>query len=127
MRALAVLAVAASLAIPACATTSGSGPGGGSADTITAEELREADVSDSSLHEVVRRLRSSWLRARGGGFSGRNYAKVFVDGTEYGDLDVLRSLQPSDVEEVVYLDSRDATTRFGTGYPGGIIAVSTRR
>jgi len=31
------------------------------------------------------------------------------------------------VEEIRFIDSRDATMRYGTGFPSGIIAVSSRR
>ena len=58
--------------------------------------------------------------------AGENRARVVLDGMDYGRIDALQSLDANDIEEILYLSSSEATTRFGTGYPGGVILVSTR-
>ena len=62
-----------------------------------------------------------------GASSERYYAQVFVDGMHRGDLDVLNGMDVREVQEIRYHSASDATTRFGTGYPGGIIEIVTKR
>jgi hypothetical protein len=53
---------------------------------------------------------------------------VIVDGTpQAGGVESLRSMRASDASELRFLNSSDATTRYGTGYTAGAIVVSTRR
>ena len=52
--------------------------------------------------------------------------KVYLDGFRYGGIESLRSISASDVAEVRWLSSMDATTRFGTGNTAGAIAVTSR-
>lgn len=113
-----------------CATGGSSGSqesSSGSFDRIASEELRQIEADNLNAYQAVRRLRSNWLRARSATFDGgRNYPRVFVDGIEFGELDSLRDINIVDIEEMRFLDAREATTRFGTGYMGGVIAVDTR-
>ena len=46
---------------------------------------------------------------------------VYPEGVWYGGVTV------DDVEEILYLAARDATTRYGTGYPGGIILLTLKK
>jgi hypothetical protein len=50
-----------------------------------------------------------------------------VDGSSRGELDALRQLSIGNIETMRYLSAADATTKYGTGYPGGVIEVTTRR
>jgi outer membrane receptor protein involved in Fe transport len=52
---------------------------------------------------------------------------VFVDQTAWGAIGSLESISIEEVERIEFLDMRDATTQYGTGYPGGIIRIVTRR
>jgi hypothetical protein len=52
---------------------------------------------------------------------------VFRDGVRLGGLEYLDDMDMLDVWEFRYLSASDATNRYGTGYPGGIILVFTRR
>ena len=49
-----------------------------------------------------------------------------LNGSLYGDLRDLRRLNTVEVTSIEYMSASDATTRFGTGYAGGAIVVSTR-
>ena len=102
--------------------------GGGNPSTIGAEQLREMDPEGLTVLQVVQRLRSNWLRPRGttsfGG--GASIPQVIVDGVPIGPVDELARLNAREVEGVEFLSAGDATTRFGTGYPGGAILVRTR-
>jgi len=115
----------------ACATS-----GGGSGDDsprgginhIPRAEL-EANLGPSvSLFQAVQRLRPRWLRGRRGvSGSGRRYQPVvYFDDTRYGPVQTLTRLRVADAEELRFINARDATTRYGTGVPGGVIAVTPR-
>lgn len=129
MRALPLVAVTAILTLSGCAS------GGGSSDTtvrrdpnrITAEEL--AEFSTGTAHDAVRRLRPSWLRSRGSisvtGSGG--LPRVFVDGRDFGSLNSLDDFSLNSVADLEFMSSSDATTRYGTGYAGGIIHLRTKR
>lgn len=91
-------------------------------DLISAEEL--ADYSSLNCLEIVERLRPRWLQRRG---SEQNPV-VYQDGNRLGSAqDVLGSIPANDVQSLKYLDSSDATTRYGTGHVAGAIEISSRR
>lgn len=116
----------ASVAATGCASSSGSSGPSRSSDLISSEELRASEIQSQNAYRAIQRLRPSWLRARGSSFTGeRQLPVVFVDGTRFGELESLYNLNVSDIVQMEFLDSRDATTRFGTGYPGGAIMVTT--
>jgi len=107
-----------------CAT---SGPTDGSIrrspDFISAEELHEsANIGDMWM--AIERLRPNWLRGRGG---RGGTPVVFVNGQRYGEIAALRGMPVSDVESARLVNAGDATTLYGTGYPGGIIDLRIRR
>ncbi len=93
----------------------------GNRDLIVRAEL---DVfASQSAREVVERLHPNWLRARG--VSGG--VRVVVDGTSRGGLQELYFLNSADIESMRHLSAADATTKYGTGYWGGVIEVTTMR
>jgi hypothetical protein len=51
---------------------------------------------------------------------------VVVNGAIRGELSELRQFSVDDIETMRYLSATDATTKYGTGYPGGVIEVSMR-
>ncbi len=105
----------------------GSAPGG-NPDLITSEQLRAPTVSFMSADAAIRFLRPRWLRSRSGTLvGGRNFAYVFMDGGPFGTIRTLRSLPVSDISEARFISASDATTSYGTGYPGGIILITSRR
>jgi len=114
--------------LSACASGGGGGGGGGGGDIITREQLEAQGTQQEDPYAVIQRLRPNWLRAKTASFSagGRIYPVVFLNGTRYGELDTLRSFRITEIESIQYIGATDATTRFGTGYQGGIIMVRTR-
>jgi len=52
---------------------------------------------------------------------------VYVDGQEFGPIASLRNLPASQIGAIRLYRSWEATTKFGTGNMGGVIAVTTRR
>jgi len=110
----------------ACASGYGGAAGGSgtarrNSNLISAEEI--AGASGGSAYELVRQLRPSWTVTRG----GNTEPIAYVDGIRFGSLEDLRNVAVEQVREIRYLDSREATTRFGTGHTAGAIEVTTRR
>ena len=129
MRRLPLANVFLAMALTACASGGGGGGGeesdrrsGGDPNRLTAEEL--ASVSASNVYDAVQALRPRWFRARSANVN--DLPAAFVDGRHRGDYRDLAQVPLSNVESIQYLSARDATTLYGTGYPGGAIDVRTR-
>lgn len=90
-----------------------------SRNVLTAQEL--AELPYDNAYDAIRRLRPTWLQRRAGGQAA--YPVVFIQDSRAGDLDRLRSIPLQDVAEIRFINARDATTRWGTGYRGGVIQV----
>jgi hypothetical protein len=125
------------LVVSACASSAGAsfGEGGqtstraarGNSTLIVRAELEE--YSGRSAYEAVDNLRRRWVqRQRGGSItSGASFASVVVNGTPRGDIGELRSISSDAIDNMRYLSAADATTKYGTGYMGGVIEVRTIR
>lgn len=125
-RAVLATLVLATLAT-ACASSGGSsGPRRGSRYVISSEEL--AGLAGASAYEAIERLRPEWLRAAQP-MSVTNAQSatpvVFVDRVEQGHPETLTAFMVAHIASITYLPAREATTVYGTGYPGGIIEVRT--
>lgn len=119
--------IALFMLVAAACASAGGGSSGGSRDLITREQIE--DLPEGTAFTVVQRYRSGWLRARSQGSftsSTPDYAVVFVDEMRYGDINSLSRISTSNIETIEYISATDATTRYGTGYPGGIIRIHTR-
>jgi hypothetical protein len=116
-----VLVVAAT----ACAGGAGRTPGT-NRNLITRPEISAS--RGNTAYEVVQQLRPDFLRGRvSGSISGANdLPVVYLDGTRLGDLEQLRSIPAAIILTIQLISASDATTRWGTGYPGGVIEVKTR-
>ena len=116
------------LALTGCASGVSAGGQRSNPNVITTAELRQADAEGLSAFQAIQRMRPQWLRGRGVGSFGGGAAlpRVLVEEAPFGEVDDLRSMDASDIEELRFLGAADATTRFGTGYPAGAILVSLR-
>ncbi|MGD8321053.1 MAG: hypothetical protein PVJ02_11370 [Gemmatimonadota bacterium] len=115
---IAVLALA--LGASGCASGGGGSGPRGSSTRIVESELQS--MQQLSVYDAIGRLRPNWLRGRGGATP-----VVMVDGNrQAGGMDVLRSLPVVDIQELRYMSAADATTRYGTGFDGGAILVTTK-
>lgn len=120
----AMLAAAPLAAVAACAS-GGAASGGSNSRVLTREDM--TDYLQQDLHEAILRLRRNWLRRRAaGGTSGTDAVQVHVNGARMGGVNALRDIRVSNVARVEYMSGTDATTRYGTGYGGGAILVTTR-
>jgi hypothetical protein len=88
-----------------------------------------------NAYEVVQQLRPRWLRGRGPqtfttdvrDTTTPGYPKMMVDNLPPRELEALRDIRTVSIAEIHYINPRDATLRYGTGYSGGIIRVVTKR
>ncbi|MCK5651612.1 MAG: hypothetical protein KAJ42_09555 [Gemmatimonadetes bacterium] len=115
------------LLLSACATAQ-SGDSSSSrrrSNVLTAEEL--AASTTNTAWDAIRQLRPSWLRSRGTrSFGGEIYPRVIVDSMTPEPMEYLHNLDCRSIQEIRYFDPREATTRFGTGFPSGAIVVTTK-
>ena len=122
MKRLQIIACVAVLLVMGCAG------GGGVSDTgprkqrnlITQDEIGAKDFRNT--YEVIQALRPQMLRVRGSiGLA------VFVNGIKMSNgTQSLYDISPSSVGEIRYLNSFDATARFGTDAPDGAISITTK-
>ena len=59
--------------------------------------------------------------------TGRSYPEVFVDGRHFGPVESLAQFGTDNIQEIRFISGPDATTRHGTGFPGGIIEIILRK
>lgn len=128
-RHVSLAALAALLLAGGACASAGSGGSGGSfgSSPLTSEELRSLEDSYTNLYEVIQDHRAAWLDTRGQvsvqGNPDAELPVVFLEGTERGLPETLRSVSVTDVGRVEYLDPGEATARYGSSYPGGVIDV----
>ncbi len=113
------------LALLGCAGAAGTG-GESSSNVITREQIDA--IPEGTAYTIIQRYRASWLRPRTRGLrTGQpDLPRVYLDELEYGDLDSLRGIAGNRILSIEFIDSLDATTRYGTGYAGGLIRIVTR-
>ena len=124
----ALLAAAFVVVLAGCASGGqSSGPRRGSGDVLTAAEMEPWGAQD--LYVVVQRLRPRWLQVREAVTTqGHMRLSLVVDGArQEGSVDLLRNMRASDVEEIQYMNSRDATTLYGLAMMSGALIITTRR
>jgi hypothetical protein len=52
---------------------------------------------------------------------------VYLDNTRYGDANSLRQISVSSIAAVRYFSASEAQQKWGSGHPGGVIEVLTKR
>jgi hypothetical protein len=100
----------------------------GDRNIITTEQIEA--VENTSAYNIVQRLRPHFLQPRGQTSISNPesvYPVVYVDDMMRGGVGELRQIPGSIVARIEYITPADATTRWGTGHPAGVIAVYTRR
>ena len=105
------------------------GPRTGEDSQVITEEEVEGSRAPTAF-EVIQRLRPNFLSYRGETSFNRNssqpYPMVYVDGQEFGPIGSLRNIPAAQVSTIRLYRSWEATVKFGTGYMGGVIAITTR-
>lgn len=97
------------------------------------DAIVEAEIEASSAqnaYDLVARLRPSFLTSRGPTsiyLRSTQQADVFLDNVFYGDVQSLRTIAVTDIFEVRFFPSYEATQRFGSGHMSGVIQVLTKQ
>jgi outer membrane cobalamin receptor len=116
-------------AIVACTPPSVSSSEDARSQLITEDEI-EASRAPTAF-DVIQKLHANFLSYHGETSFDRSksqpYPTVYVDGQEFGPLSSLRSIPASQVATIRLYRSWEATTKFGTGNMGGVIAITTRQ
>ncbi|HET7553174.1 MAG TPA: hypothetical protein VFK04_17910 [Gemmatimonadaceae bacterium] len=95
-------------------------------NVITRDEI-SASPEHSALN-LIRSLRPGMLNERGK--TSIAHADpgivIFLDGQRYGDVSSLDAMEVNTIQEIRYLSAAQAQARFGTGYPQGVILITSR-
>jgi len=114
----------------ACASPPRLGPGEVSNSQLITEEEIDASRTQTA-YDAIQKLRANFLSYRGETSFDRTksqpYPTVYLDGQEFGPIASLRNIPASQVATIRLYRSWEATTKFGTGNMGGVIAVTTRQ
>jgi hypothetical protein len=106
------------------------GPGELASSQLITEQEIEASRAPTA-YDAIQKLRANFLSYRGETSFDKSrsapYPTVYVDGQEFGPIASLRNLPASQIGAIRLYRSWEATTKFGTGNMGGVIAVTTRR
>lgn len=94
---------------------------------ITEDEIVHSHAA--TAFDAIQKLRGNFLTSRGATtITARSsqYPTVYVDEQLYGDITILRAIPANVVATIRLYRAWEATTRYGTGNMGGVIAVTTR-
>lgn len=114
------------LAAMACAGGPGPGAPARDLDVITMEELA---TQTGTARQAIQRLRPRFLRVRGPSTIHSPEADrivVYVDNARMGSVEILDQIRSEDITEIRYLNSADATSRYGMGHSAGAIVITRR-
>lgn len=130
MRAKTLVAIATAWTLTGCAhgATPDGSAGRRPGNVITQEQL--AGTNSENLYDAITKIRPDWLSSRGPtsvSDPSPTVVSVFQNGTMLGKADYLRQMLVLDVAEVHYWDPGQATARFGTGHPRGVIEVTRKQ
>lgn len=104
--------------------------GDSSPDEIVRSEILARATTDLTAMALIRRLRPGWLRTRGRntfGDTSAMYPVVYIDEIRHGGLSTLNQIPSSEILRIEFFNTGDATTRWGTGHPSGVINIETGR
>ena len=95
-------------------------------DVISYEEIEAIKGEVGNAEDIIRRLRPKFLQVRPSqSLMGSASIKVYVNNVRRGSTEVLRSLPAVSVTEIRYLNSSDATSRFGMDHEAGAILITS--
>ena len=100
----------------------------GSPKEIVRAEILSYGSTHHTAMALIRRLRPAWLRARGQksfAAPSAKYPVVYIDEIRYGGLGTLDRITSGEIRSMQFISMADATTRWGTGHPSGVINVVT--
>lgn len=100
-------------------------------DLITSDEIEASNTaSTATAYDVVKKLRGNFLSYRGR-TSLKNTSSpdptVYLDEQAFGPISSLRNILASQIAYIRLYRSWEATTKYGMGNMGGVIAVTTKQ
>ena len=99
---------------------------------LSAEEIENAHADITNAYDAIARLRPNWLLPHGitsgqNNGAGTEYALVYVDGQNYGDINTLRGIPAYHVGSIRYWDVTQAGARFGIrAGSSGVIEIAMK-
>lgn len=116
------VAMSVAVLLTACAGsgTVDGGPVPQRRNVIARQQIAETNLT--SVWDVIQRLRGRWLRAARG---ATVLPAVYVGRQYWGELDTLRRMSASTVDEIRYLTAREARNQ-GWNSDGGVIQIIRR-
>ena len=115
------------LSVAAC-THASNQPSGGKENEITEDEIEASGAM--TAYEAVQKVRRNFLTDRGKTtIIGQSPSKptVFLDGVPYGEILSLRNISARQVAVIKLYRAWEAQQKFGNGYVGGVIEVTTKK
>ena len=115
-------------ALTACASAGQSGSRHESDNTVISQAEIE-DSRQSTLYDVVRALRPTWLRQAPTALqmSDETGITVYLDNQRAGGLEVLREMQSNTAISLKFYSASEAQSRFGLNNLHGVIQVTSNR
>ncbi|MEO8564158.1 MAG: hypothetical protein ABI601_18910 [bacterium] len=103
--------------------------GAGSSENIITEQ--EIDASGGmSVLDVIQKVRRNMLTNRGKTTligASPSLPSVFLDGVHFGEVGSLRTISARQVSTIRLYRAWEAQQKYGNGYVGGVIEVTTRK
>lgn len=94
--------------------------------------ITEAEIVESgaqTAYEAVKKLRGNFLASRGRttvNNTSTDEPTVYYDGQIFGLLNTLKQIPANQVSEIRLYRAWEATTKYGTGNMGGVIAITSK-
>lgn len=123
-----LIAVAATLACAPGPVNSGA-PAPRRSTFLTAAEIRDANLELGSAYDAISRLRPNWLThvTESNNPPRREFARVFVDGRMYGELESLSTFEASQIADVRFYSAAESG-KFGLeGGLSGVIEITRKK
>lgn len=121
---LRIVVAACCLLFVACAAQSAAARGGERNVLTTADLARAGDVS---LYDAIRTLRPTFLQERPASMAGtlqKAPIQVYVGPLQMEGVEHLREIMAKNVQEVRYLEPREANARFGGNHGTGALLIT---
>ena len=99
----------------------------GDTDVLTQAQIKESNVT-TNAYDFIQNERPHWLRVRGG-ISAVGDVALYVNGIRRRGRSIegeLKSIPVSSIQRISYLNSAEATGRYGTDHQHGAILVQTK-
>ena len=128
LTALHLIAVAATLACAPGPVNSGA-PAPRRATFLAAAEIRDANLELGTAYDAISRLRPNWLTHVTESMNPprREFARVFVEGRYYGELESLRTFEASQIADVRFYSAAEAGMFGLEGGLSGVIEITRKK